>query len=338
MAQRMKIGIDAMGGDYAPKEIINGSLMAAEKFKDIELVFFGDELQIVSEINTHDSALHDRIEIVHTDEVISNDDPPVAAIKNKKNASLSRGLDYLKENKVDVFISAGSTGALMAGALLKLGRIPGIDRPALVPSLPTATGLVALIDGGSNTDCKPINLIQFAMMGSIYAEEVLGVKNPRIGLLNIGTEEEKGNELAKQTYGRLKELPLNFVGNIEGRDVPYGKCDVLVCDGFVGNAVLKSMEGIASLIIDMLKAEMKKNYLTKFGALLLKSGFKNILKKMDYKEYGGAPLLGIDGIIIKAHGNSDARAFLNALVQARTFVEHDVLNHLRTQVSNIGVD
>ncbi|MDI6601417.1 MAG: phosphate acyltransferase PlsX [Thermoanaerobacteraceae bacterium] len=334
----MKIGIDAMGGDYAPKEIISGSLMALEEYDDIELTFFGDEVQIVSEINAHNLKSNNRIEIIHTDEVISNNDAPVAAIRNKKNSSLSRGLDYLKTNKIDVFVSAGNTGALMAGGLLKLGRIRGVDRPALVSTLPTVSGLVVLVDSGSNTDCRPINLLQFAVMGSVYAEDILNVRKPRIGLLNIGSEEEKGNELAKQTYGLLKEIPLNFIGNVEGRDVPYGKCDVLVCDGFVGNAVLKSMEGIASLIIDMLKEEMMKNYLTRVGALLLKDGLKNILKKMDYKEYGGAPLLGIDGVIIKAHGNSDARAFLNAIRQARTFVDHDVLNHIRNQVSGIGVN
>lgn len=333
----MKIGIDAMGGDYAPHEIISGGLMALNEFEDVKLTFFGDEVQILSEINTHAVKFHDRIEIIHTDEIISNNDTPVAAIKNKKNSSLVRGLDYLKDNEIDVFVSAGNTGALMAGGLLKIGRIAGVDRPALVSTLPTVSGLVVMIDSGSNTDCKPVNLLQFAIMGSVYAKEVLEIKDPRIGLLNIGSEEEKGNELTKQVYNLLKETNLNFIGNVEGRDVPYGKCDVLVCDGFVGNAVLKSMEGIASLIIDMLKEEMMKNNLTKLGAFLLKRGLKNILKKMDYKEYGGAPLLGIDGIIIKAHGNSDSRAFLNAIRQARTFVEHDVLNHLRTQVSNIGV-
>lgn len=333
----LKIGIDAMGGDYAPREIISGSLMALSKFEDLKLIFFGDEVQILSEINVQGNKFHDRIEIVHTDEIISNNDTPVAAIKSKKNSSIVRGLDYLKDNQIEVFVSAGNTGALMAGGLLKIGRIAGVDRPALVSTLPTASGLVAMVDSGSNTDCKPVNLLQFAIMGSVYAKEVLGIKDPRIGLLNIGSEEEKGNELTKQVYSLLRETDLNFVGNVEGRDVPYGKCDVLVCDGFVGNAVLKSMEGIASLIIDMLKEEMMKNNLTKLGAYLLKGGLKNILKKMDYKEYGGAPLLGIDGIIIKAHGNSDSRAFLNAIRQARIFVEHDVLNHLRAQVSNIGV-
>ncbi len=334
----MEIGIDAMGGDYAPREIVTGSLLALEEYEDVKLIFFGDEQRISSEINSHPVKSKNKIDIVHAEEFISNDDTPVAAIKNKKNSSMVYGLNYLKDNKIDAFVSAGNTGALMAGGLLKVGRISGVDRPALIATLPTQSGLVVMADSGSNMDCKPINLLQFAVMGSVYAEEMLDIKRPRVGLLNIGAEESKGNELTKQSYELLRQTQLNFIGNVEARDVPYGKCDVLVCDGFAGNTVLKSMEGIASLIIDMLKEEMMKNYLTKFGALLLKSGLMNILKKMDYKEYGGVPLLGIDRTIIKAHGNSDSRAFLNAIRQARLFVGHDVLNHLRVQVSSMGVN
>ena len=313
----MKIGIDAMGGDYAPHETVSGGLLALNEFDDVSIVLFGDKDKLLTEVNSHGDGSLDRIEIINTEEIISNDDAPVAAIKNKKNSSMVCGLDYLKHNKIDAFVSAGNTGALMAGGLLKLGRISNVDRPALVSPIPTKTGL--------------------AVMGSAYVEEVLDIKRPRIGLLNVGAEEGKGNDLTKRTYKLLSDAQINFVGNVEGRDIPYGKCDILVCDGFVGNAVLKSMEGIASLIIELLKEEMMKNHLTKLGALLLKDGFKNILKRMDYKEYGGVPLLGINGAVIKAHGSSDSYAFLNAVRQARIFVKNDVLNNLKVQVSNIGV-
>jgi glycerol-3-phosphate acyltransferase PlsX len=333
----MKIGIDAMGGDYASHETVSGGLLALNEFDDVSIVLFGDKDKLLSEVNSHGDGSLDRIEIINTEEIISNDDAPVAAIKNKKNSSMVCGLDYLKHNKIDAFVSAGNTGALMAGGLLKLGRISNVDRPALVSPIPTKTGFVIMADSGSNTDCKPVNLLQFAVMGSAYVEEVLDIKRPRIGLLNVGAEEAKGNDLTKRTYKLLSDAQINFVGNVEGRDIPYGKCDILVCDGFVGNAVLKSMEGIASLIIELLKEEMMKNHLTKLGALLLKDGFKNILKRMDYKEYGGVPLLGINGAVIKAHGSSDSHAFLNAVRQARIFVKNDVLNNLKVQVSNIGV-
>ena len=239
----------------------------------------------------------------------------------------------VKEDRNSVFVSAGSTGALMAGGLLKVGRIKGIDRPALAPLVPTRKLPVLLIDAGANADCKPINLVQFAIMGSVYMEKVVGRANPRVGLVNIGQEENKGNELTKEVYSLLKEQKnINFVGNVEARDIPEGVVDILVCDGFVGNTILKLTEGLAMTLFGILKEEFTKSFVTKMGALLLKPGLINIKNMMDYDEVGGAPLLGINGGIIKAHGSSKARAIENAIRQAKLFIENKVLENITTNL------
>ncbi|SHF74483.1 phosphate:acyl-[acyl carrier protein] acyltransferase, partial [Caldanaerobius fijiensis DSM 17918] len=233
--------------------------------------------------------------------------------------------------------SAGNTGALMAGALMVVGRIKGIKRPALAPIIPTRTGNMLIIDAGSNTDCDEENLMQFARMGSIYCSYVLDIENPRVGIFNIGSEPGKGNEVTKKVYKLLELSDLNFVGNIEGRDIPFGKADVLVCDGFVGNAILKSMEGIALFLLDMMKEELMRNWVTRMCALVLKDGFKRIAKKMDYSEYGGAPLLGINGACIKAHGTSNAKTIKNAIFQARKYVSGGVIDYIHKEILS-GVD
>ncbi|SNX55568.1 phosphate acyltransferase PlsX [Thermoanaerobacterium sp. RBIITD] len=328
----MKLAIDAMGGDYAPLEIVKGVYKALESF-DIDIILLGNKEQLSKYLINKKGLTY-----IYTTEVITNNEAPVAAIRKKKDSSMAVGIELLKEGKVDAFLSAGNTGALMAGSLLKIGRIKGIDRPALAPILPTINGATILLDAGSNTDCKPINLLQFAAMGCVYAQKMFNIEKPRVGLFNIGAEEEKGNELTKQAYDLIKNSDLNFVGNVEGRDIAYGAAEVVTCDGFVGNAILKSMEGTASVISLLLKQELKRNLLTKFGTLFIMSALKNIVKKMDYTEYGGAPLLGIRKPVIKAHGSSKSKAIFNAIRQAKTFVEMDVLSHIEREIELIGDD
>ncbi|MDI6604677.1 MAG: phosphate acyltransferase PlsX [Thermoanaerobacteraceae bacterium] len=329
----MKIAIDAMGGDYAPLEIIKGAELAIEKFDNIEIILLGNK-EMINKNNKDE----EKLKYIYTTEIISNNESPVTAIRKKKNSSMAVGLDLLNSDEVDAFLSAGNTGALMAGALLKIGRIKGIDRPALAPILPTLKGATVLVDAGSNTECKPINLLQFAAMGYVYAQKMFNIDNPRVGLFNVGVEEEKGNDLTKQAYALIKNANLNFIGNVEGRDIAYGVAEVVACDGFVGNAILKSMEGTASIISLLLKEEFNRNLLTRLSAFLMIGGIKRIIKKMDYTEYGGAPLLGIKKPVIKAHGSSKAKAIYNAIRQAKNFVEMDVLTHIQKQIEIIGDD
>lgn len=328
----MRIIVDAMGGDHAPGEIIKGCINAASAYGDLKISLVGREEAIVQELEKH-GASSKRFDIVHAEDVIAVDEAPVMAIRRKKDSSMVKGLELVKEDRNSVFVSAGSTGALMAGGLLKVGRIKGIDRPALAPLVPTRKLPVLLIDAGANADCKPINLVQFAIMGSVYMEKVVGRANPRVGLVNIGQEENKGNELTKEVYSLLKEQKnINFVGNVEARDIPEGVVDILVCDGFVGNTILKLTEGLAMTLFGILKEEFTKSFVTKMGALLLKPGLINIKNMMDYDEVGGAPLLGINGGIIKAHGSSRARAIENAIRQAKLFIENKVLENITTNL------
>jgi glycerol-3-phosphate acyltransferase PlsX len=268
-------------------------------------------------------------------EVIENDEAPVAAIRRKKDSSMSLGMNLVREKKADAFISAGNTGALMAGALLIIGRIKGIDRPALAPVIPTINGGAMLIDAGANADCKPVNLLQFGYMGSAYMERVLDIKKPRVAIINIGAEKTKGNQLSKEAYTLLENADLNFIGNIEARDIPFGRADVLVCDGFVGNITLKLIEGLSSAIFAQLKKEFTSSYVSKLAAAVLKPGLKRMKDSMDYKEYGGAPLLGIAGGCFKAHGSSDARAIENAIMQAVKFIDMNVEQKI---VQGIGME
>ncbi|MGO1477717.1 phosphate acyltransferase PlsX [Senegalia sp. (in: firmicutes)] len=326
----MKIAIDAMGGDKGLTMTIKGSLDAVKEL-DVNVILVGKSEMIKKELEKY-SYDENKVEIINADEIIENNEKPVVAIRRKKESSLVKALKLVKEKEADALVSAGSTGALLAGGLFIVGRIKGIDRPALSPVYPTEKGISLLIDAGANVDCKPKNLEQFAIMGSIYAEKVLNIKNPKVGLVNIGEEEEKGNELTKESYKLLKNADINFYGNLEVRDLPKGDCDVLVCDGFVGNTILKLTEGLSETIFSMLKKEFMKNFKSKIGALLLKDGLKSFKKQIDYSEYGGALLLGVKGGVIKAHGSSDAKAFKNAIRQAKIFTENNVVENIEGEI------
>lgn len=320
---KVKIAIDAMGGDHAPAIVVEGSVKAVKENPDIELVLFGDESAIQSELKKYDGVKN--IQVIHTTETISNHESPVLALRRKKDSSLVKALNYVKEDKADAFISAGSTGAILAGGTLIIGRIKGIERPALGSIIPTMNGQTLLIDCGANVDSKAEYLLQFAKMGRYYYEAFLDEENPSVGLLNVGEEETKGNQLAKEAYHLLSnEANINFMGNIEGRDISEGKARVIVTDGFAGNLILKHTEGLASMIMKMLKETMTSTWYAKIGALLLKGPLKKRLASFDYTEYGGAPLLGLEKLVVKAHGSSNAKAFKNAILQCKKFNDRKV--------------
>lgn len=319
--ENLRIAVDAMGGDNAPLEVVKGCMGALQREKKLELIVVGKEESIRDILGGYDTS---RITIQNATEVIGGDEPPVEAIKKKKDSSMVVGMQKVKGGQADAFISAGNTGALLAGALLKIGRIKGIDRPALAPILPTEKGGAMLIDAGANAECKPSNLLQFGMMGSAYMKGVMGIENPRVALINIGTEEGKGNVLTKETYRLLEESGLKFIGNIEARGIPEGAADVLVCDGFVGNVILKLTEGLAMSLFAQLKKEFTQNTASKLAASVLRPGLRRFRGRLDYNQYGGAPLLGIAGGCIKAHGSSDALAIENAIMQAVRFIDNKV--------------
>lgn len=321
----MNVAIDAMGGDNAPKDIVLGAMKAAEEFQDIQITLVGDESKIKEYLTNHE-----RIEILHTDEVILPDDEPVRAVRRKKNASMVLAAQLVSDGKADACISAGNTGALMAAGLFVVGRIEGIERPALSPTLPTIGGEgFLLLDVGANVDAKPEHLFQYAIMASIYAEKVRGVTNPRVGLLNIGTEEKKGNELTRNTFELLKQADINFIGNVEARDLLEGAADVVVTDGFTGNMVLKTIEGAALSVFKMLKTALTGSFKSKLAAAVLKPDLVKLKTKMDYSEYGGAGLFGLKAPVIKAHGSSDANALYNAVRQACNMVENNVAETIK---------
>lgn len=325
-----KIIIDAMGGDNAPEAIIEGCLMAVNELKGCQILLCG-KAETIQPLLTGAGA--DNIQIVNAEQKITADDSPVKAIKEKPNSSLVVGLNLLSQNKDGMFLSAGNTGALVAGATLIAGRIMGIKRPALAPVLPTQRGSVLLIDGGANVDCKPQYLLQFGLMGSIYMHQTLDIQNPRVGLINNGSETEKGNTLTKAAYELLSRAPINFVGNAEGRNLLDGDYDVLVCDGFIGNILLKFVEGCAFTILDILKENIMASTRAKIGAWLMKGAFRNLKKKMDYKEYGGALLLGINGGVMKMHGSSDSKAVQKAILSAEKFISKDVVGNIARLVT-----
>ncbi|MEG2957085.1 MAG: phosphate acyltransferase PlsX [Christensenellaceae bacterium] len=331
----MNIIMDAMGGDHAPREIVMGAVEAVNKFSDIQITLTGDK-KAIEEVLADMDYDKGRLSMIHTTQIIEMEDSPVKAIKEKTDSSMVVALRELSCGNAQMMISAGSTGALVAGATLIVKRIKGIKRPALAPVLPTKTGEVLLIDCGANVDCKPQYLNQFGIMGSIYMQKVFGINTPKVGLINNGAEEEKGNELTKEAYQLLKEAPINFVGNAEGRDLLSGQFDVLVCDGFTGNIVLKFVEGCAKTILGMLKGYVLESTKAKIGSLFMKGAFSKLKKKMDYKEYGGALLLGLTGGVMKAHGSSDAKAIFNSIENARKFIAGDVVEMIAREVSKIA--
>ncbi|WP_315067400.1 phosphate acyltransferase PlsX [uncultured Clostridium sp.] len=331
----MKIAIDGMGGDNAPIAVIDGVIQALKEFDNIELYITGPEEILNSELAKY-TYPKDKITVIDAKDVISPDEHPVMALRKKKDASIVKALNLVKEGKCDGIISGGSTGAFLAGCTLIIGRIKGVERPALAPIMPGRRGSFMIVDVGANVDCKPSFLVQFAKMGKIYYQKNFNVQSPSIGLINIGKEEEKGNELTKAAFKLLKEeTSINFKGNIEPREIPTGDTNILVSDGFVGNTALKMYEGSASSVLGIVKDEiLKSSIISKLGILLLKPVLKNIVKKFDYKEIGGAPFLGVDGICIKAHGSSDAKAFKNAIKQTKVFYENNVLKELKNEFSS----
>ncbi len=323
----MRIAVDAFGGDNAPEEIIKGAVLAANQSSD-EIILVGDEEKIEA-LLALESYPENRISIQHASEVIETGDSPVESIRKKKDSSLVVALNLVKSGEADAVVSAGNTGAYLAGAFRILGRMKGILRPALTAVMPTIDKPGVILDVGANADCRPEHLVQFAHMGALYAKQALHIENPRVALLNIGAEEAKGNSLTKETHALLKEEDLNFIGNIEPRDVPFGMADVIVCDGFTGNVVIKLIEGTASALFKMLKGVFYKNTATKLSAAVLKPGLTTVKAKMDYSEYGGVPLLGIEGVVFKAHGSSDAKAFCNAICAAGDYAKSGVNEAIR---------
>ncbi len=331
----MKIVVDAFGGDFAPLEIVSGAVKALQANEKLKIVLVGDKDRI-TEILESLVFVSDRLEIVHAPDVVTMDDVPTVAIRTKKTSSIVVAYDYLKNNDDAVaLVSAGSTGATLAGAVLKLGRIKGISRPALAPILPTVNDKgVMLLDCGANADCKAENLLHFAIMGNEYMKAV-GVKNPRIALLNIGTEEEKGSEMIKEAYQLLKNSKLNFVGNIEARDILRGSVDVIVSDGFSGNIALKTIEGVGEVLFGELKDIVKTSFRAKLGGLLLKKNLKGIKSKYDYQKLGGAPMLGVSKIVLKCHGNSKAETIAKTIEQAYALGENKMIEKVTKAVEKI---
>ncbi len=318
------IALDAMGSDRAPKPEIEGAIQAARQF-GVRVLLVGRSEVIQAELDRHASAAGLPLEIVQASEVITMDDKAVQAVRAKRDSSIRVGLRLVREGKASGFVTAGNTGAAMATAKMVLGALPGVDRPALAATFPTASGAAAtLLDVGANVDCKPENLVQFAVMGDIYVRSMFGTRKPRVGLLSIGEEETKGNELTRDAFALLKNLPLNFIGNVEGRDLYSGVVDVIVADGFVGNVALKTSEGVANLVRAVLKESLRATITRQVGALLSRSAFADFKKRLDHTEYGGAPLLGVKGVCFITHGSSNANAIKNALRVAAEFAEHRI--------------
>ena len=320
------IAVDAMGGDNAPEAIVRGTVKAVSEIKDIQIVLVGPQDIINAELAKHSTTsaqASGAISILHAPDVISPDEVPTTAIRRKKESSIVVGLKSVKEGMARAFVSAGSTGALLTGATVIIGRAEGIERPALGALLPHSKGFTLLVDCGANVDCKPVYLAQFAQMGSDYIKKALGIKHPRVGLVNIGAEREKGNTLVKESYDLLEQMAtdsrLNFTGNVEARDIPQGAVDVAVCDAFVGNVILKYTEGLAKELMGMVKSELMADPLSKAGAFMAKGAFNRIKKRLDYDEIGGAPFLGLNNLVVKAHGSSNAKAVCGAIRQCVQF-------------------
>ncbi|MBI5078543.1 phosphate acyltransferase PlsX [Candidatus Saganbacteria bacterium] len=318
----MRIAVDAMGGDFAPAEIIKGAVAASLEFP-LHIKLVGEKQKIERELSLYRKK--GDLSIVHAPTVISNDESPVSAVKQKKDSSINVAVSLVKEKEADAVVSAGNTGALMASSLFSLGRIPGVERPAIATIFPTPTGPILLLDMGANVDCKPKHLKQFAEMGSLYAEHLMHLPKPRVGLLNIGEEKEKGNELVIESWPLLKEAKINFMGNVEAKEILSGKVDVIVCDGFVGNLILKFGESISAFVIELFRKELSKNLVTKFAAFLLMPALASIKRSVDYDEAGGAPMLGINGVIFKAHGRARAKAVKNAIRVADEAVRENII-------------
>lgn len=330
----MRVILDGMGGDRAPVEIVKGAVEAAAEMSH-EIYIVGREAEIQAELEKY-KYNPAQIKIVHAEEVITNEDSPVKAIKRKKDSSIVKGLTMLKEGNGDLFVSAGNTGALVVGGRMILGRINGIDRPALASIYPVMGGKACLlVDAGASAESKPHNLLEYGTMGSIYLEKVLGRENPEVGLVNLGVEESKGTSVTKEAYKQLSQAPINFIGNVEAREVPAGACDVIVCDGFVGNVILKLTEGLAWNILKLIKKKFLEGMKAKIGAIFLKSKLGELKEEFDYSEYGGAPILGVDGAMIKMHGSSNAKAVKNTILKGIPYAENNVVAIIKSAITDL---
>ena len=327
-----KVALDAMGGDNAPGEIVKGAVDAVVARPDIKVFLVGQQETVKQELAKYTFPA-EQIEVVHAEEVIETAEPPVNAIRKKKQSSIVIGMNMVKQKEADAFVSAGSSGAVLVGGQVIVGRIKGIQRPPLAPLIPTEKGVSLLIDCGANVDARPDHLVQFAKMGSIYMENVLGIKKPRVAIVNIGAEEEKGNALVKETFPMLKECKdINFVGSIEAREIPHGEADVIVCEAFVGNVILKLYEGLSGTLIGAIKTGMMSTLKSKIGAALALPALKKTLKAFDATQYGGAPLLGLNGLVVKTHGSAKAKEVTNSIYQCVTFKEEDINGKIKKNI------
>lgn len=329
----VRVALDAMGGDHAPAEMIKGAVDAVNENKAIKVYLVGKENDINPILSTY-SYNKDQIEIVSAQEVIETAEPPVMAIRKKKDSSIVKGLNLVKEGVCDAFVSAGSTGAVLVGGQVVVGRMKGIERPPLAPLLPTEKGVSLLVDCGANVDARPSHLVQFAKIGSVYMEHVVGIPNPKVAIVNIGAEEEKGNALVKETFPLLRNCPdINFIGSIEARDIPAGIADVIVCEAFVGNVILKLYEGVGKTLISKIKKGLMSSFRSKIGALLVKPALKETLKDFDLEQYGGAPLLGLNGLVIKTHGSSKSVEIKNSILQCSVFKEQEISDKIKSKIT-----
>lgn len=332
MAEYVNVALDAMGGDNAPGEIVKGAVEAVNEDKRVKVFLVGKEPLIREELKKYTYPA-EQIEVVHAEEVIDMAEPPVMAIRKKKDSSIVKAMYMVKNGECDAFVSAGSTGAVLVGGQVIVGRLKGVERPPLAPLIPTVDGVSLLIDCGANVDARPSHLVQFAKMGSVYMENVMKIKNPKVGIVNIGAEEEKGNALVKDTFPLLKNCPdINFIGSVEARDIPAGVADVIVCEAFVGNVILKMYEGVGGALIKKVKSGMMTNLRSKIGAFLVKPALKETLKSFDTEQYGGAPLLGLKGLVVKTHGSSKAVEIKNSILQCITFKEQNINEKIREKV------
>lgn len=324
MQETVKVAVDAMGGDNAPGEIVKGAVEAANERPEIKIFLVGKEEKVKAELAKY-TYKSQQIEVVNAEEVIETAEPPVMAIRKKKDSSIVVAMNLVKNKEADAFVSAGSSGAILVGGQLLVGRIKGVERPPMAPLIPTTKGVSLLLDAGGNVDARASHLVQFAKMGSIYMENVIGIKNPRVAIVNIGAEEEKGNMLVKETYPLLKNCPdINFIGSIEAREIPNGQADVIVCEAFVGNVILKLYEGVGATLLSKVKQGMMSTLRSKIGALLVKPALKETLKDFDVNKYGGAPLLGLNGLVVKTHGSSKANEVKNSIIQCIAFKEQKI--------------
>ena len=325
----IKIAVDAMGGDNAPGEIVKGAVEAVNERSDIAVILTGRTADIERELGKY-TYNQSQIEILEAPEVIETGEPPVNAIRKKKNSSIVAGMNLVKNGEADGFVSAGSSAAILVGGQVIVGRIKGVERPPLAPLIPTEQGVSLLIDCGANVDARPSHLVQFARMGSLYMKYVVGIENPRVAIVNIGVEEEKGNALVKETFPLLRECTdINFIGSIEAREIPHGGADVIVCEAFVGNVILKLYEGVGATLLSMVKKGLMSDLRSKIGALLIKPALKGTLKSFDASCYGGAPLLGLKGLVVKTHGNSKANEVKNSIIQCISFKEQEISDKIR---------